>query len=289
MRQLFRVFIPASLIGLILSEFTLVFLCYLAGTWLVGRFLNPTLDLNAFIFVEGGMLQVILVVVCITLGLYFQDLYTDVRIKSLTLLIQQICLVIGLAFLAQALLAYVRRSQWSLPRWAMIFGSILALMIIPAWRVFYGRVILKAIGFQRVLFLGVAQVSQEIAAHLVARPEIGMSVLGYIDDIDEDEVLAGGRIIGRVEDLTSIAQTLKPDLIAVGMTERRRELPMSDMLRLRFAGVRFEEAAVTFEAAFGRVSTRQMQPSRLIFSADLGPRKGSLFWHSLYSLPIAAL
>src|ERR1039458_1341172 len=124
MRQLFRVFIPASLIGLILSEFTLVFLCYLAGTWLVGRFINPSLDLDSFIFVEGGMIQIILVVVCITLGLYFQDLYTDVRIKSVTLLVQHICLVIGLAFLAQAVLAYVRRSEWSLPRYAMIFGSI---------------------------------------------------------------------------------------------------------------------------------------------------------------------
>src|SRR5580698_5378546 len=213
MRQLFRVFIPASLIGLILSEFTLVFLCYLAGTWLVSRFINPNLDLNSFIFVEGGMIQIILVVVCITLGLYFQDLYTDVRIKSLTLLIQQICLVIGLAFLAQALLAYVRRSEWSLPRWAMIFGSVLALIVIPAWRLFYSRVVLKAIGFQRVLFLGVSPVSQEIAAHLVARPEVGMSVLGYIDDSDDGADLPGGRIIGRVEDLTSVAQALKPDMI----------------------------------------------------------------------------
>ncbi len=197
--------------------------------------------------------------------------------------------MIGLAFLVQAFLAYIRRPGWSLPRWAMIFGSILALIVIPGWRLLYSRVILKAIGFQRVLFLGAAEVSQEIAAHLAARPEIGMSVLGYIDDIDDDANLAGGRMIGRVEDLTSIAQTLKPDLIVVGMAERRRELPMPEMLRLRFAGVRFEEAAVTFEAAFGRVSTRQMHPSRLIFSPDLGPRKGSLFWHSLYSIPIAAL
>jgi exopolysaccharide biosynthesis polyprenyl glycosylphosphotransferase len=32
-----------------------------------------------------------------------------------------------------------------------------------------------------------------------------------------------------------------------------------------------------------------MHPSRLIFSADLGPRKGSLFWHSFYTIPIAML
>jgi len=73
------------------------------------------------------------------------------------------------------------------------------------------------------------------------------------------------------------------------MTERRRELPLPEMLHLRFAGVRFEDAAVTFESVFGRVSTQQLSPSRLIFSSDLGPRKGSMFWHSLYSFPITAV
>ena len=289
MRQLFRVFIPTSLIGLMLSEFILIFLCYFAGTWLVGRFLNPTLDLNAFIFDEGGMLQILLVIACIVLAIYFQNLYSNIRVKSVPLLVQQICLAIGFAFLAQAFLAYIRRADWSLPRWAMIFGSTFALIVIPGWRLLYSRVILKAIGFQRVLFLGISPVSQEIAAHLVARPEVGMSVLGYVDDSDDFGNLPGGRIVGRIQDLTSVAQTLKPDMIVVGMAERRKELPMPEMLHLRFSGVHFEEAAVTFEAAFGRVSTRQMRPSRLVFSSDLGPRKGSLFWHSLYSIPMATL
>ena len=31
-------------------------------------------------------------------------------------------------------------------------------------------------------------------------------------------------------------------MIVVGMVERRQELPMSEMLRLRFTGVHFEEA-----------------------------------------------
>src|ERR1700733_9985424 len=130
MRQLFRVFIPGNLIGLIVSEISLIFLCYLAGSWLVGVFLNPYLVFNTFVFDEGGLGQILLVVACLTLGIYFQNLYTDIKVKSVTLLVQQVCLVIGLAFLVQAFLAYIRRPGWSLPRWAMIFGSILALIVI---------------------------------------------------------------------------------------------------------------------------------------------------------------
>lgn len=289
MRQLFRAFIPASVIGLAASEAILIFLSYLFAEWLVIHFLNPYIDMSIYLLDEGGIFQISVVVICLMLGLYFQNLYSNIRVKSTTLLLQQVCLLVGLAFLLQALFAYVRHPEWSLPRWTMICGSVLAIVVIPSWRLFFSRVVLRYIGIQRILFLGTSAVSREIAAHLVARPEIGMSVVGYVDDHSDQQDLPGGSVVGSIRDLSTIATSLRPDMIVVGMTERRRELPMPEMLHLRFSGIHFEEAAVTFEAAFGRVSTREMRPSRLVYSSDLGPRKDSLFWHSLYSLPIAIL
>jgi len=140
------------------------------------------------------------VVGCIVIGIYFRNLYGRIWAKSTTLLVQQICLVIGLAFLIQALLAYIGRADWSLPRWDMIFGSLLVLIVVPAWQVFYSRVIIRAIGSQSVLFLGAAPVSQEITAHLTTRPEIGMTVLGYVEDGEVRADLPGGRVLGRVSD-----------------------------------------------------------------------------------------
>jgi exopolysaccharide biosynthesis polyprenyl glycosylphosphotransferase len=96
-------------------------------------------------------------------------------------------------------------------------------------------------------------------------------------------------LLGSTSDLATIARQLRPDLIVVGTLERRQELPVDEMLQLRFSGIHFEEAPVTFEVAFGRILTRQLRPSRLIFSSGLGPRKRSLFWHSLYSLLITLL
>src|SRR6185312_932487 len=288
MRQLFKVFIPTSIVGLVLSETVLVFLCYLTGTWLVGRFVNPYLSMPVFLADEGGLAQIGIVVACLILGLYFQDLYSDIRVDSLRRLLQQTCLVIGSVLLVQAFFVYIRKPQLGLPRWAMIFGSSVALISIPTWRIFYTRVILKIIRSQRVLFLGVSPICQEIAAHFVARPEIGRDVIGYLDD-EETRQLPGGKIVGQIRDLTAIATTLRPDVIVVGMTERRRELPMSEMLGLRFSGIRFEEAAATFESAFGRVSTRELRPSRLVYSSDLGPGRKSLFWHSFVSIVLATV
>ena len=291
MSRLFRVFIPVSVLGLISSELLLIFGAYIAGCALITPLINPEFDLMPFLTVEDGLIRIAVVALCIVIGLYFQNLYSEFRVKSVTVLIQQLCLVAGFAFLIQALFSYVKKPEWSLPRWGMIFGSAIALIVIPAWRVFYSGVVLRALTFRRVLFLGSSPVIQEIAKHLSEHPELGIRVLGYVDshpDLHSNgQTLPGGSVLGPVEDLKRIGDSLRPDLVVVGMTERRQELPLTDMLRMRFSGIQFEDCAVTFEATFGRVPTRQLRPSRLIFSADLGPRKGSLFWHSMYSLPIA--
>ena len=289
MIQLFRVFIPASVLGLVLSEFVICFICYVLAALLVNGVINADFSPIIFFSNDGGAFRIAVVVLCVVTALYFQNLYGDFRVKSITLLIQQLCVAIGSAFLIQSLFTYLKHPEWGIPKWAMIFGSVLALLAIPAWRMFYSGVLMKAFSAQRVLFLGTSDVSLEIAKHMVEHPELGMRNLGYVDNDPNPLDLVGGSLLGQISELPELAKKLQPDLVVVGLTERRQELPVNAMLHMRFSGIHFEEAPVTFETTFGRVLTRQLRPSRLIFSADLGPRRRSLFWHSMYSLPIAAL
>jgi sugar transferase (PEP-CTERM system associated) len=289
MMQLFRVFIPVSVLALLLSEFILIFLCYMGASVLLSELINPDFSPIVFFQNENGFLRVAVVVACIIAGLYFQNLYSNFRVKSLTLLVQQLCMAIGISFLIQALFTYLKRPEWAIPKWGMIFGSLLTLILIPSWRVFYASIVVKALGAQKVIFLGTSQIVREIAQHMADHPEVGMRNLGYIDNLENEEPLPGGKLLGRIHDLSAISKQFRPDLVVVGMTERRQELPVNDMLELRFSGVHFEEAPVTFEATFGRILTRQLRPSRLIFSGDLGPRKSSLIWHSIYSFLIALI
>jgi sugar transferase (PEP-CTERM system associated) len=287
MIRLFRVFIPASVIGLVLSEVLIAFFCYAGASVILYELINPDFSPLVFFQNDGGIGRIGLAVAVTVAGLYFQDLYANFRVKSLTLLMQQLCMAIGGSFLIQAFLTYIKKPEWAIPKWMMIFGSLLVLILIPAWRLFYGSVVLKAIGTKRVLFLGTTPIIREIAAHLADHPELGMSNLGFIDNDPETGDLPGGKVLGTVDELAGIAKELRPDLIVVGMTERRQELPVNEMLHLRFSGIHFEEAPVTFEATFGRILTRQLRPSRLIFSGELGPGKRSLFWHTIYSLVLA--
>ena len=96
--QLFRVFIPVSVLALLLSEFILIFLCYMGASVLLSELINPDFSPIVFFQNENGFLRVAVVVACIIAGLYFQNLYSNFRVKSLTLLVQQLCMAIGISF-----------------------------------------------------------------------------------------------------------------------------------------------------------------------------------------------
>lgn len=283
MVRLFKVFIPTSVLALLLSEAVLILACYVLAS-----FLTIEVDAEVFLVYDTGLLRIAFVVVCVMIGLYLHDLYTNFQIRSRILLFQQVSLVVGIALLTQALMAYVNPG-FMIPRWLMVMGSGLVLVFLPLWRLLYGSVVLKALGAQRVLFLGTSPLVRELAAHFVEHPELGLATIGYVDDGLEGVALPGGPVLEKLGNLKAIVTATKPDRIVVGMAERRQMLPVHDLLELRFSGIPIEEIASAYEAAFGRVCTRELRPSQLIFSAELGPKAHSVMLQSIYSFIIGVV
>ncbi len=284
MIRIFQVFIPTSVLALLVSEIVALFLCFTLGSF-------TTIDAapEVFLLYEGGLGRISMAVLSIVLGLHFQDLYTNLRVRSRVMLVQQTCMAVGVAFLLQALLTYIS-PDLMLPRSLMIVGSFLTLLLLPAWRLVYSSLVLRAIGAQRVLFLGTTPVAQEIAGRLTSHPELGLAVAGYVEEAPGSAaVLEGGKVVGEIADLKRVVEALRPDRIVVGLSERRSRLPVHDLLDLRLSGIRIEEAASMYEIAFGRVCTRELRPSHLIFGAELGPARHKVTWQAFYSLGLALI
>jgi len=280
--RLFNIFIPATLIGLIFSELVLV-----SSSFVVAAYIVSDVDPSVWLMYSDGIARIAVMAVGVILGLYFQDLYADIRVTSKVALIQQYCLVIGVAFLIQAMLSYTAPSL-VLPRWVMMIGSGLILITMPAWRIVYGSLVVQGLASQRVLFLGSSKVAREIAQRLANRPELGMASIGFVDDIeDESNLPEGQKLLGPLSRMREIVASSKPDVIVVGMSERRGRLPVQDLLELRFSGSRIEDAATNYERTFGRVSLSEIHPSQLIFSTELGPRPNRMALQTMYSLAIA--
>lgn len=284
MIRLFRVFVPTSVLVLIISECLLIFFSYVAASYMVFTQVDP----EVFLFYDGGLTRIGIVAAIIMLGLYLNDLYGDLRVRARIQLAQQLSMSMGVAFMAQALLGYGQQT-WILPKWLMIYGSAIALAVLFIWRNLYSSVMLRAVRSERVLFIGSSPVVFQIARHFNRRPELGMSVMGYLrEECGESEAQADDAApLGCIHDLERVVKEDRPDRIVIGMRERRQRLPVNELLELRFSGIPTEEIAHMYEAAFGRVCSREIRPSQLIFSTDLGPRPHQVQFQGLYSLVIA--
>ncbi len=299
MIRLFRVFIPTSVVALILSEFFLVLACYVVAIYIILDF-QFTNEFVMFLLYEGGLLKTGVVVATVMGGLYAIDLYSQIKVKSRARLLQDLCQVFGIALLAQGLISYALPAA-RMGRGGMLYGSLAAGTALFAWRVFYSAVILDVVGGQKILFIGANEVVRDIAAHIVANPELGLQVAGYLLASEPaDTPLPGGRALGVVSDVRKVAEQVHPGRIVVGMSERRDRMPVQELLELRFSGYLIEEAGATYEAVCGRICTKELRPSQLIFSGALGPRRGSLLiqtalnyaaslFGAIVSLPVMAL
>jgi len=284
--RLFRVFIPATVVALLLSEILLVAVCYsVSSLFTLGT------DPAFYLFEEGNYWKILVITACIILALYFQDLYTDLRIISRILLAQQVSLAVGCALLMMAFLGYLN-PDLLIARWLMVIGSLAVIVVLPLWRIIYWRCFVVTLRSERVLLLGNSSILNEVIVHLLDRPHFGYSVLGYLSEKPRGDVEitvpCGSPIpcLGPISDLRKVCAERKPTRIVVGMAERRNRLPVQELLEIRFSGVIIEDAADTYEMAMRRVSSRSIQPSQLIFSSELGPRPHAIAIQNFYSFVI---
>ncbi len=288
MVKIFKVFVPVSVIALLICETAILYGCYVAGVYLAQWLFEGPLFAEGFFADDNGLFRLMFVVTTIILGLYFNDLYESFQVRSRIRLVQQVCLSVGVAFLMQALMGYLVVG-WIVPRYTMILGSLIVLVVIPPFRILYSVLVFSALGAERVLLLGSSRTLKDVAIGIRDKPTMGLKIIGFLDDgTGGDDPLPGVERLGTIEDLNKVLDP-KPNRIVVGLTERRNRLPIHDLLELRFSGIWIEEATQLYETAFGRVCTREFRPSQLIFSEELGPRSGSEAFQAVYCFIFAVI
>ena len=271
------------ILSLIVPETILIFSCYiLAAYWSGG------VDPSVFLLYDNGLLQIALVVAGVLAGLQLNKLYVQIGVRSKILLLQQICLTMGVTFLLESLLSYLRNPGLVLAPAIMLIGSGLALAVLFVWRVFYSAVLWKSFGTKGVLFYGTNTAVMEASRSLAAHPELGLSTVGYIDEERAAGTpLHGAPVLGSAADLARVVSEAHPDRIVVGVTERRQNMPWGELLDLQFRGIEIQPVGELYETACERVCLAELRPSQLIFSDELGTRRGAIALQAIYSNIVA--
>ena len=288
MIRVFSVAIPSRLLTLFLSEGVILFACYLLGAWV-----DPDVgDLDAFLRLESGGLRIFVVVLAILGGLYFRDLYTHLRIRNRIALVQELCMIFGVAFVVQGVINYFSHDL-TIPRRVMIVGSVLSLICLFCWRLVFAAAGDGA-ATGGLIFLGMSPTIGKVARYLLGHPELGLAPAGYLD---EGPAAVDGPVspplslprLGTIADLDFVVEETHPVSIVIGRRENIKPWWTDDFLELHFGGVHTEEAATLYENAFGRVCMAEVWPQDMIFTDHFEPRTLESHAQTAYSTLIALL
>lgn len=259
MIRLLSTVVPVRIFTLFVSEIVLITACFLAAAYA-----DPDVgDLNVFLLYDSGILRTAIVVGFIIVGLFFRNLYAQVRIRGRMALFQDLCAILGLAIIGQGVIGYVD-PNWIIPRKVMLPGTVLAGAAIFGWRLFFDRAARHVVAAGRVLFLGTSPAVVRIAGHFAQHPELGLITIGYLES---GTPAAFSRVtrVGTLADLDRVLDQAVPDSIVIGNREDIQPWWAGEFLALRFGGVRVQEAGTLYERIFARKCITEILPSKAIF------------------------
>jgi hypothetical protein len=231
------------------------------------------MDPYLYFYDEGGSGQLAPLVAIMIAAIYFADLYSRRSRVSRIYRAQQLSLVAGIALLFEAFVSWLD-PEAILPRNLMLAGMALSVVVLFVWRVLLDAALQRFAGPRSVLLLGGGETLRELATYVVAHPDLDFAIAGSLSNAPGSAVAP---VLGSVSDLRNIVREIKPDLIIAGIDENREQLPVGDLLDLRFSGATVEEAGTACELICHRVSVRDLRPSRVLFTRDFEPNSGQLF------------
>src|SRR5271165_2665943 len=100
----------------------------------------------------------------------------------------------------------------------------------------------------------------------VSGAEVASATVGATLDaspVSNEEI---GPVIGAIGDVQRLAVDAKADLVVLSLSERRGQMPLKELLNLKFLGIQVEEAHSMYERIAGRILLDQLSPSWLILS-----------------------
>jgi sugar transferase (PEP-CTERM system associated) len=185
---------------------------------------------------------------------------------------------------------------WSvIPALAVVPNTLPLLVRVPVflalWHVglrIYFRLLLRR---SAVLILGTGRLARAVATEILQRPELGLSVCGFLDD---DPSLLGvsivnPKVLGLNRDVRRIVSEQPVSKIVVELQDRRGRLPIEDLLELKTSGVSVEEATCLYERLTGKIAIENLKASWMIFSEGFEVSGRTLLLKNLLSIIVSLM
>jgi sugar transferase (PEP-CTERM system associated) len=255
--RLFNVYYPVRTLVLLIGEALIVGLSFILGAMLD---VESWLGLKNALFIEGGYLRIFALTGIVLLLSHGFDLYDSSQLEAKLDQAFRLLFVLGLVALVLGGVTYV--VPGFLPgRNSALLGVVILTVALFGWRSVYTWLVRQPFFREKVYVLGTGERAERLVRGLHERANMGIEVAGWTGNVEGEltrEAVA--------EHLRSVASESGVHRVIVAMFDRRGTLPVEELLDLRLAGVKVEEATSWLEKISGRIEVEQLYPSWLIFA-----------------------
>ena len=282
MVRFLNVYYPTRTVILPLCEAIIVGSCFLIATLILLGAGDAFIALNY----EQGWLQIAGVTFLTLLLSYYFDLYEPQLVSSRLDVYFRVLLVLAFdCFLISALIYFF--PELGISRSVPVLGFLLLTIALMLWRRAYDWIVWLEAFRERVFVMGSGDHARLIVDTLRKRPEIGMEV---VDWQDLEAMEQSERRAYWVESLARLAEQ-RPIInrIIVAMDGQRGELPVPELLDLRFRGVVIEEVGTLRERLSGKIPLDGLRPSRFLYMEGFRVRPSQQLSRQIVSTLAAAV
>ena len=258
MVRLFKHYIPHAV--LLLGLFDVVLLAGAAELGWRVRAGQLGLDIGTFNrhWQLAGFAGVMLTAM-ISVGVYGADALRSLRYAGARLLVALSLGTIAISFI-----------DWSLRgghywRSTLAYAMAASVTFLVANRLIVGGILGAHAFRRRVLVLGAGHRADRLR-QLGEKPEVGFVIVGYVGMSDAKPVIDEAINRSAIHNLKRFVENLGVSEVVLALEERRNSLPLSDLLRIKTAGVHVNDFSSFIERETGRVDLDTVNPSWLIFS-----------------------
>lgn len=275
MIQIFSRYFPVKTLLLAVLETLIVAIAVVCGAKL--RFWNDPAEFEAYIQLPLFGLQLIPVIGVFQITFHYAKLYdfSGIRpgIEDTLRLWQSVgaaALILGTLYLLFPSLLIGRgvfAISLGLIPWLMIANRFI---LERAWRL--------ASPPQRILILGARELGIVVSKELRRREDLNFKVVGFIsgDQSAHAAEIAEMPVLGDITSVEQVVRDHRVSRIIVALEDRRGNLPIRDLVKLRLTGVRVEDVHSTIAALTGRVWLETLRPSWFVFSEGFRRSRSTL-------------
>jgi len=272
-------------LGAVFVESLLLILCVLAAYYIrLQELPHGLLGRNAM------LLKAILMAAVFQLSLHLNDIYGFRERRPTKEYASRLFQALVLATIVLCVLFYVS-PQLTIGRGVFAIALTLCCGFIVAWHTLLRFYLGARTPHTNLLVLGTGNLAREAVKEILAHPELGIKVLGFVGDNPKlvGVSIVNPSVIGVYEDLPRLMETHKVDRIVVGLQDRRGKLPIRELLDFKTRGVAVEDATTFYERVAGKIPIENLKPSWMVFNTGFSVTRGALFKKRILSLLVSSV